>query len=587
VSPGAAASRGEASTALVPAPSTALVPLARPAPRDAERQAARSGALDGAAPVICEGASLPLAGALVILPALAATGLIECADEVYQPTGPAFYGLASLALTVVFTALVGEPRAEGLTRLAPVDVGRLLGLDRAPEVATLRRRMQALAAQGRSAELLAALARRHVDANAAAAGVFYVDGHVRAYHGGADVPKAHLARMRLSMPAEEDTWVADARGDGVLVWNAAPGASLAGELRRAAGEVRALVGPDARPTIAFDRGGWSPALFAELVAAGFDILTYRKGVKAPEPRSAFAERSFTDEAGREHTLWLADRAVRIAYKHNGRGRRFACRQVVRLDPATGHQTQVLTTRSDPDPTVVAHDMFSRWRIENFFRYGRAHYNLDGLDSYAKADDDPARMVPNPAKRAAKARVADAKATLAAATEVEGRVALEGGRAKTQAADIGAAFAAARAELSRLEAEAKAIPAKIPLGERHPDAKRLDPERKRILDAIRLATYNAESALARLLAPHYARAEDEARTLLREIYSSPADLQVIGGELHVRINPLSAPRRTRALAALCEELNATETAYPGTKLTLVFSANGAPDTPACQTNSGGV
>jgi hypothetical protein len=523
----------------------------------------------------------------VILPALAATGLIECATEVYSPSGPAFYGLASLVLTVVFTALVGEPRAEGLTRLGPVDVGRLLGLDRAPEVRTLRRRMQALATEGRSAELLAALARRHTDTNAAASGVFYVDGHVRAYHGAADVPKAHLARMRLSMPAEEDTWIADARGDGVLVWNAAPGASLAGELRRAAEEVRALVGPDARPTIAFDRGGWSPVLFAELVAANFDILTYRKGAKTPEPRSAFAERSFIDEAGREHTLLLADRAVRIAYKHNGRDRRFACRQIVRLDPATGHQTQILTTRAAPHPGPVAHDMFNRWRIENFFRYGRAHYNLDGLDSYAKADDDLARLVPNPAKRAAKARVADAKATLAAATEAEGRVALEGGRTKTQAADIGAAFVAARAELSRLEAETNAIPAKIPLGQRHPDAKRLDPERKRILDAIRLATYNAESALARLLAPHYARADDEARTLLREIHSSPADLQVIADELHVRINPLSAPRRTRALAALCEELNATRTVYPGTKLTLVFSAKGVPNTPACETNSGGV
>lgn len=38
----------------------------------------------------------------------------------------------------------------------------------------------------------------------------------------------------------------------------------------------------------------------------------------------------------------------------------------------------------------------------------------------------------------------------------------------------------------------------------------------------------------------------------------------------RINPLSAPRRTRALAALCENLTATETTYPGTDLTLVYT-----------------
>ena len=55
------------------------------------------------------------------------------------------------------------------------------------------------------------------------------------------------------------------------------------------------------------------------------------------------------------------------------------------------------------------------------------------------------------------------------------------------------------------------------GEVRPDAVRLDVERKRIMDAVRMATYNAESALARLVAPHYARAEDEARSLLHEIF----------------------------------------------------------------------
>lgn len=121
-----------------------------------------------------------MAGALVILPALAANGLLEAVAGVFRPARAAFYGLRSLVLTVVFAALVGEPRAEGLTRLNPVDLGRLLGPDRAPEVRCLRARMTKLACQGRSEALLGALARRHLAANAEAAGTFYVDGHVRA-----------------------------------------------------------------------------------------------------------------------------------------------------------------------------------------------------------------------------------------------------------------------------------------------------------------------------------------------------------------------------------------------------------------------
>ena len=551
-------------------PSTELVPLARPEPRTEERRAARAGALAEAPPHITEGSSLPLVGALVILPALAATGLLEVATGLYTRARAAFYGLRSLVLTVVLAALVGEPRAEGLTRIDPTDLGRLLGLDRAPEVRTIRRRFERLVAERRSEHLMAGLAQRHVQANTVAAGIFYVDGHVRAYHGKADIPKAHLARMRLSMPAASDTWVCDARGDGVLVWCEEPGASLVGELRRVAGEVRALVGPDARPTIIFDRGGWSPTLFAELVAAGFDIATYRKGPKPIEPRRAFTPHRFVDEAGRSHDYLLADRKVRIPY--DNKRRYFACRQITRLQE--GHQTQVLTT-CPGDPAPVAHAMFSRWRQENFFRYMRAHFALDGLDSYATVADDLTREVPNPAKRTAASEVTAARAAIGQAEAGYGRAAKEGvtGEVAKAHVQLGTAIEGAKEHLGELEAAARAVPARAPLGDTHPEARRADPERKRIFDAIRMATYNAESALARLLAPHYARAEDEARSFLREVYNSPADLQVVGTELHVRINALSAPRRSRALAALCEELTDTQTTYPGTELTLVYSVKG--------------
>jgi len=552
------------------ATAAALKPLARPEPRTDEREAARCGELAEAAPVICEGASLPLVGALVILPALVATGLLDVAEEVYGRARASFYGLRSLVLSVVFAAAWGEPRAEGVTRIDPVDAGRLLGLDRAPEVKTIRRRIEALATEAKADRLLAGLARRHAGAHDEAMGVLYVDGHVRAYHGGADVPKAHVARIRLSMPAEVDTWVADANGDGLLVWSAPPGASLVSELRRVATEVRALLGPKRRPTIAFDRGGWSPKLFAELVAGGFEILTYRKKPCGVEPRSAFSLHVFIDDRGRRQEYWLADRRVRISYKDRSKARYFACRQITRLDPDTGHQTQVLTTRTDADPAPIAYAMFSRWRQENFFRYMRAHYALDGLDAYATVGDDLGRLVPNPLRKQADRHLGDARQRLAAAEAEEGRAAVEGGRTKADTESMAIAFTDARAEIDRLHAAARAIPARAPLGDSHPAAARLDPERKRIHDAIRMATYNAESALVRLLAPHYCRAEDEARSLLREIFRSPADLRVVGQELHVGIKPLSAPRRTRALAGMCADLTATRTTYPGTALTLVYA-----------------
>ena len=563
-----------------------LAPLAQPLPREDERALARAGVLLGAEPVVTEGASLPFAGALLVLPALAATGLLDAFAEVYGAARAAFYSLRALVLTIVFCALLGEARAQGLTRLGPADIGRLIGLDRAPEVGTLRRRMEELAAPGRSAELLRALARRHVDAAADAAGMFYIDGHVRAYHGSSRLPKAHLARARLSAPAEVDTWVCDKAGQGVLVWSTPPGASLAGELKRAIEEIRQLVGPEARPTVVFDRGGWSPKLFAELVGEGFHLLTYRKGKSRPEPRSGFRQFELVDDLGRPQSYWLADRPKRFSYKEANRGRYFAARQVTRLDKASGHQTQVVTTREDLSAPEVAYWCFCRWRQENFFRYMRSRLGLDALDSYAKVADDPARTVPNPAKARAAKRVKKAKAAQASAEAALAKAVSAGTEGALAPKEANEATAAATKSLEKAkdavasakEAQGK-VPARVPLGELHPDAARLAPERKRLHDATRMATYNATSALARLLGPHYARAEDEARTLLAEAFRSPADLEVIGDELHVRLDGLSAPRRTRAIAALCEELNATETTYPGTKLRLVYSMKGSGELPA--------
>jgi transposase-like protein len=557
-----------ASVVVVTPEAEALVPLAQPVPRVADRQLARIGLITEAAPVITQGSSLPLVGALVILPALAATGLIEAATSLYATGRAAFYGVRALVLTVVFAALIGEPRAEGLTRVDPADLGRLLGLDRVPEVKTLRRRLGELAGTGRAATLIDALARRHLGAGGEEiSGIFYVDGHVRAYHGTRQMQKAHVARIRLAMPAVLDTWVGDRFGDGLLLWQAAS-SSLISELKTVAASIRTLVGEAARPTICFDRGGWSPRLFAEMKAAGFDILTYRKAPLKKLARRAFTRHVFTDDSGASHEYWLAERTIALAY--DNRRRRFSCRQITRLDPLSGHQTHIVTTRQDPDPAPVAHLMFSRWTQENFFKYMRAHYALDALDSYATVDEDPERLVPNPARREADRKLNEARSQLKAAQVTEGRAAVRG---RAVNAELRHAFVEAEAEIERLRLAARAIPAKLPLGQVHPEMVRPDPECKRIMDAIRMATYNAESALSRLLGPHYARSDDEGRTLLREVFRSPADLEIVGEELHVRINTLSAPRRTRAIAALCEELTATETLYPGTDLKLIYTVKG--------------
>src|SRR5262249_53899805 len=177
---------------------------------------------------------------------------------------------------------------EGATRVPPGALGRVLGLDRAPEVKTIRRKLGELAAAGNAHELVMALARRHAAAHPDALGFLYADGHARAYYGTRNVQKTHVARLKFPAPATGETWVTDQDGGPVFMVVAEPSESLAGELRRLLPKLRQVVGEGRRVTVCFDRGGWSPALFADITSADFDILTWRKG---PAPDVPAAELS--------------------------------------------------------------------------------------------------------------------------------------------------------------------------------------------------------------------------------------------------------------------------------------------------------
>src|SRR5665648_439957 len=119
--------------------------LAVPAARTTDRVAARWHGIECAGPVFTPAAQVPLAGLFLALPALEATGLLTCAKEVYTRLPAGFYGLDTMLVEGVLRALAGEPRAEGATRIDPTDLGRVLGLDRAPEVKTIRRKIAQLA----------------------------------------------------------------------------------------------------------------------------------------------------------------------------------------------------------------------------------------------------------------------------------------------------------------------------------------------------------------------------------------------------------------------------------------------------------
>ena len=134
---------------------------------------------------------------------------------------------------------------------------------------------------------------------------------------------------------------------------------------------------------------------------------------------------------------------------------------------------------------------------------------------------------------------------------------------------------AHRELEAAADAAAAVPARIRLDQIAPDMVRLEADVKQITHAIRMAAYNTETALARALDGHYARAGDEAYALIREALTVSGDIIPGPGQLLIRLDPLTAPRRTQALAALCDQLTQAQACYPGTDLVLRYEVKSRP------------
>lgn len=568
-------------TALPPAaPATAPANVGvDPFDRSGDRLFARLGLLDDAAPVFAPAACVPRAGVLLAIPGVVESGVVEAARTVYgeRALAPAFYGLRTTVVAFVLLALLRIKRPEALKEHAPPDLGRILGLDRVFEVKTLRKKLALLASQGGAEQLGRDLARRRVAQRGRMLGFLYVDGHVRVYHGKHKIPKAHVAQLRLCAPATTDYYVNDKHGDPLLVVTAEANAGMVKMLLALAPDIRAIVGKRRRPTIVFDRGGWSPKLFAQLLALDFDVLTYRKGRVEAVPKRLFRlHRARID--GRMIEYRLHDKRVPLL---KGQLR---LRQVTRFCN-DGHQTTILTSRFDLKAVEVAYRMFERWRQENFFKYMRDEFEIDALAEHAVEPDDPTRTVPNPARRDLDTQLKAARAEETKLAQKYGRAALDNPEAKRPTArgfkiahgKTGKALRKATERVKELRRQRAALPERVPVAEAlggKPVVK-LAGERKHLTTVLKMVAYQIESDLLGLLRDDYARVEDEGRTLVQTALQSAAALRPADGSLEVILAPLSSPHRSRAIAALCEALNTELPRFPGTDKVLHYGVADAP------------
>ena len=243
------------------------------------------------APVEFEAAAdVPLGGVLWALPALLAEGLLRHSRKLFAlPEG--FYPLETIFLVLAFMALVRVRSLEALRYEPPGEWGQLVGLDRIPEVRTLRQKLgQLCQPPGVTIHWSSQLAQEWMAAQPDHDGVYYADGHVRVYHGKlAALPRRYVARQKLCLRGTTDYWINALDGRPFFLVSRPVDPGLL-EVLRTEIVPRLLADAPGQPTAAalaedpllhrftlvFDRAGYSPEFFAEQKAQRVAVITYHK-----------------------------------------------------------------------------------------------------------------------------------------------------------------------------------------------------------------------------------------------------------------------------------------------------------------------
>ena len=557
------------------------------ATRSMERVAAAMGELESAPIEFQSTCDVAQGGVLLALPALLAAGLLRHTLEFYQlPKG--FYGLESIFLLLGLMALARIRTLEQLRYQAPGEWGKLLGLDRIPEVRTLRAKLKLLCQDwGRAMRWNAELAKEWIARQNATELYFYCDGHVRVYHGDQTVlPRHYVARERLCLRATTDYWINAMDGQPFLYVNKEVDPGLIATLKQdvipwleasvvKTTEQERRLAEDARShwfTMVFDREGYSPELFAQMWKKRIAILTYHKFPQDDWRSEEFATHSVPLAGGETVTMQLAERGSQLSNK-------LWLREIRKLTDS-GHQTSILTTNFQAPMTTPAVSLFARWSQENFFRYMREHYSLDRLIEYGTEPIPDAIAVVNPAWRTLDGQIRSKAGQRHRLAAQFGALALSEDPSESQLQGFQQRKGHLREEIQALDWQIDNLKLQRKKTEHHIPVEslpeedrftRLRTERKHFIDTLQMIAYRAESSLASLLREHIARGGDDTRALLRQIFQTEADLtpDLAANTLTVSLHHLTLAAHDQAIEHLLADLNATQTVFPGTNLTLIF------------------
>ena len=531
-------------------------------------------------------------GVLFALVPLLSNGLLKGVNDYYSlPRG--YYNLVHLFITLAFIVLLRIKSIESIKYWSPGELGKVLGLDRIPEIKTIRRKLEVLSSQAKAEQWSRELSKEWMEKSDKLAGVLYVDGHVRVYHGSkTNLPKKYVSREKLCLPGITDWWVNDALGKPFFVISTAVTGGLLERLRveiiprlledvpnQPTQEELTAYPHRSRFSLVFDREGYSPGFIQQMWEKHrISCYTYKKYPGEEWKKEEFSEKKVVLCHGEEVHMNLAERGTFL-------GKKIWLREIRKLSDC-GHQTSLITTDFESDIRTSASNIFARWSQENFFKYMMHHFGIDRLVEYETTPIEETTKVKNPAYRRLESdiksisqKLTKRKAKFGGITIEEQKEGKEIEKYSLKKGELQESIEFYTNQLENLKAKKKETQKHITFAElpQNEQFSSLANEKKHIMDTIKMIAYRAETAMANTIKPYMSKT-DQARSLIRQIFTTEIDLypDKENNVLNVSLHSLSTQKANEIAAYLCEVLNKTEQLYPSTNMILRFKSVSSPN-----------
>ncbi len=527
-------------------------------------------------------------GVLLALPALLSNGLLKNIDNIFTiPKG--FYNIISFFLLFAFSALMRIKSVEAIKRTSPGEFGKILGLDRIPEIRTIREKLNIIVNYKNVkmwSEELSQIWLKQIKTDDKE--VYYIDGHIKVYNGNlAHLPKKYKAQKRLCVSGITEYWVNDKVGQPYFYISQIIDEGLIKALKN---EIipRLLTEVPNQPDekyfqqdkkiyrfgIVFDREGYSPKLMKELWDNyRISCYTYKKYVKDKWDESEFKEYTIPTKYGQDIKMKLAEK---IYYYE-----KLKIREVRKLSENSSHQTSIITTDYINEMDKIAVRMFSRWSQENFFKYMAENYGIDSLIEYSKEELNETKKVKNPAYKEIENQIRKLNGQLTQKQKKFAAAILpdlneENKQIKeilnTEKIKLFEGIKNLEKDIEILKEEKKITDKHIKLSEMPKEKKfsGLVRKKKHFMDLIKMIAYRAETSMSNILSEELKNSK-ESRSILKQLFTADADLKIneSNNTLEVAIHNLNNVRTDRAVQKLCDILNETETIFPDTNLKIFY------------------